>query len=61
MYLCVVQVLCGRQVFPEEQHDSMPDRLRGRAIEGGLCAPYPLTQTWQQEKGGREEAGERET
>lgn len=56
-----MQVLRGRQVFPEEQHDSMPDRLRGGAIEGGLCAPYPLTQTQQQEKGGREEAGERES
>lgn len=61
MCVCMVQVLRGRQVFPEEQHDSMPDRLRGGAIEGGLCAPYPLTQTRQQEKGGQEEAGERET
>lgn len=57
MCLCVVQVLCGRQVFPEEQHDSMPDRLRGGATEGGLCAPYPLTQTWQQEKGGARGSG----
>lgn len=47
--LCVVQVLCGRQVFPEEQHDPMPDRLRGGTNEGRLRTPGSLTLGWQPE------------
>lgn len=38
-----LQVLRRRQVLPEEQHDPLPDRLRGRADEGGLRAAGPLT------------------
>lgn len=37
-----LQVLCGRQIFPEEQHDSLPDWLWGGADEGGLCSTGPL-------------------
>lgn len=48
--LCLVQVLCGRQVFPEEQHDPVPVRLRGGANEGGLRSPGPLTLVNQQEE-----------
>lgn len=60
MFLCVVQVLCGRQVFPEEQHDPMPDRLRGGADEGGLRSPGPLTLIWQQGEGGKGVGKERD-
>lgn len=38
-----MQVLRRRQVLPEEQHDPVPDRLRRRTDEGGLCAAGPLT------------------
>lgn len=55
----MVQVLCGRQVFPEEQHDPVPDRLRGGADEGGLRSPGPLTLVDQQGGGGGG-VGERE-
>ena len=55
--ICLVQVLCGRQVFPEEQHDPVPVRLWGGANEGGLRSPGPLTLVDQQggEGGGVEE------
>ncbi len=38
-----MQVLRRRQVLPEEQHDPVPDRLRGRTDEGRLRAAGPLT------------------
>lgn len=38
-----MQVLRRRQVLPEEQHDPVPDRLRGRTDEGGLRTAGPLT------------------
>lgn len=62
LFLCVVQVLCGRQVFPEEQHDPVPDRLRGGADEGGLRSPGPLTLIGQHggKGGGRGGVGEKE-
>ena len=41
--LLIFQVLCGRQVFPEEQHDLVSDGLWGRAAERELRVPGSIT------------------
>lgn len=42
LFLLWFQILRWRQIFPEEQHDSVPDRLWGGFDERRLCTPGSL-------------------